>query len=621
MYKHTQFTSALNILFFSLVFNSCIRCDASSITKDSLASVFKNNIDEITKADAAMQLATLYTNRAIYDSSEFYLKYAYQTFINLNDERNIMNCYMQYGILESYKGNYTLAANYLLRTLIYAEKTNDNAIYSAVYINLASVYSALEEYKKAKYYILKVNKADLEANQLLYVNYLGNLAQLEYELANYKNALSYLRTGIEILDDYPVDINLIQFYIIAGDCAYQLKEFDLSLGYYNKANINIDKNTLPLQYAHLTHGLAKLFKSTKSNIALNYANTSMEFAQLHQVKDLIIDNYSLQSEIYENLGNKTKALQLLKLHQSYKDSLRLNEINKNIAVLESNYELIKSKSYIEKLQLINEKNILKNLIYLIFVIITIFTSILLFFLLKNRNQINRELKRANLVKDKLLSIISHDLKSPLNNIVTVLDGIAKDDYSKDELELIINSLNNQTLATVDTLDNILQWGKTQLRGIVVNKTILDADSQIQDNIKIHNAQLINKGLTIQYSGINDLKIMFDKDHFDFIIRNFISNAIKFSYENSIVEINIESDEQLDFITISVIDHGVGLQLSEIDTIFSSVPSIKTGTSNEKGTGLALSLSREFAELNGAKIGYSPNPPRGSVFFIKIQNIK
>jgi signal transduction histidine kinase len=447
------------------------------------------------------------------------------------------------------------------------------------------------------------------------------LAQLEYELANYKNALSYLRTGIEILDDYPVDINLIQFYIIAGDCAYQLKEFDLSLGYYNKANINIDKNTLPLQYAHLTHGLAKLFKSTKSNIALNYANTSMEFAQLHQVKDLIIDNYSLQSEIYENLGNKTKALQLLKLHQSYKDSLRLNEINKNIAVLESNYELIKSKSYIEKLQLINEKNILKNLIYLIFVIITIFTSILLFFLLKNRNQINRELKRANLVKDKLLSIISHDLKSPLNNIVTVLDGIAKDDYSKDELELIINSLNNQTLATVDTLDNILQWGKTQLRGIVVNKTILDADSQIQDNIKIHNAQLINKGLTIQYSGINDLKIMFDKDHFDFIIRNFISNAIKFSYENSIVEINIESDEQLDFITISVIDHGVGLQLSEIDTIFSSVPSIKTGTSNEKGTGLALSLSREFAELNGAKIGYSPNPPRGSVFFIKIQNIK
>jgi signal transduction histidine kinase len=182
-------------------------------------------------------------------------------------------------------------------------------------------------------------------------------------------------------------------------------------------------------------------------------------------------------------------------------------------------------------------------------------------------------------------------------------------------------LNNQTLATVDTLDNILQWGKTQLRGIVVNKTILDADSQIQDNIKIHNAQLINKGITIQYSGINDLKIMFDKDHFDFIIRNFISNAIKFSYENSIVEINIESDEQLDFITISVIDHGVGLQLSEIDTIFSSVPSIKTGTSNEKGTGLALSLSREFAELNGAKIGYSPNPPRGSVFFIKIQNIK
>ncbi len=620
MYKITQLYSAFILLIFSLVINSSNQCYANS-AKDSLASVFKTNTEELIKADAALQLATIYTNRAIYDSSEFYLKFAYQTFINLNDERNIMNCYMQYGILESYKGNYTLAANYFLRTLIYAEKTNDKTVYSVVYINLASVYSALEEYKKAKYYLLKIEQSELEINQLLYVNYLGNLGQLEYELENYESALAYLKKGIEILDDNPEDFNLIQFYIIAGDCAFQLKEFDISLAYYNKANISIDKNILPIQYAHLTHGLAKLFKSTNTNLALSYANSSMEFAQLHQIKDLIVDNYILQSEIYENLGNNTKSLELLKLYQLSKDSLRLDEVNKNIEVLESNYELIKSKSYIEKLQLINEKNILKNLIYLICVIITIFTTILLFFLLKNRNQINKELKRANLVKDKLLSIISHDLKSPLNNIVTVLDGIAKDDYSKEELELIINSLNNQTLATVDTLDNILQWGKAQLRGITVNKTVLYIDNQLNYNISIHNAQLINKGITIQYTGISDLKIMFDKDHFDFIIRNFISNAIKFSYENSIITINIDVNTDPNYLTIKVMDAGVGLQSAEINSIFSSLPSIKTGTSNEKGTGLALSLSKEFAELNNAKIGYLPNQPRGSIFFIQIQKIK
>ncbi len=596
---------------------SVSNASAALTPKDSLVNVFKNNPEIERKADAAIQLATIYTNRTIYDSSEFYLKYAYNAFIGLDDERNIMNCYMQFGILESYKGNYTLAANYLLRTLIYAEKTNNKAIYSAVYINLASVYSALEEYKKAKYYLLKIDKAELKANLLLYVNYLGNLGQLEYELANYKSALSYLKKGIDILDEYPEDINLIQFYIIAGDCAYKLNEFELAMGYYNKANLTIDKNVLPLHYAHLTHGLAKLFKNTNTKLALNYANSSMEFAQLHQIKDLIADNYNLQSEIYEHTGDASKALSLLKKYQAAKDSLRLTEVNRNIEVLEANYELVKSKSYIEKLQLINEKNILKNLFYLIVVIITILTSILLFFLLKNRNKLNKELKRANLVKDKLLSIISHDIKSPLHNIVTVLDGIAKDDYTKDELELLVNSLNNQTLATVDTLDNILHWGKAQLRGISLNKTMFNVDDQIKHNIDIHTSQFFNKGLTFIYTGFDNTTVFFDKDHFDFIIRNLISNAIKFSYENSKVEIKIENDEQSNYTTISVIDNGVGLQLSEIDSIFSPLPTIKTGTNNEKGTGLALSLCKEFADINNARIGYTPNATGGSIFYIQI----
>lgn len=613
---HTPKVSHICRTFIFILYFLCQFSSAHSATiKDSLQSKFESSPDISTKAEIALQLASEYTNRTLYDSSEFYLDYAYQTFINLNDERNIMNCYMQYGILESYKGNYTLAANYLLRTLIYAERTNDLSVYSIVYINLASVYSALEEYKKAKYYLLKIDKEELDNNTLLNINYLGNLGQLEYELGNYESALDYLKKGIALLSKNPSDINLIQFYIIAGDCSYQLKSFNAALGYYNKANLLIDKKVLPLHYAHLTHGLAKLFKNTNTQLALNYVNSSMEYSKTHQILDLIVDNYLLQSEIYENQGKTGIALQLLKKHQLAKDSLRIDEVNKNIEVLESNYELEKSKSYIEKLQLINEKNILKNLIYLIFVIITILISFLLFILLKNRNKINKELKRANIVKDKLLSIISHDLKSPLNNILAVLDGIAKDDYTKEELEVIVNGLNNQTLATVDTLDNILQWGKTQLRGISVQKIELNLESHINYSIDIHRAQLINKSIQIEKRGEIKSRVHFDKDHFDFILRNLISNAIKFSYPNSKIIVDVTKTEE--YVSISVIDHGIGLQTSEVGTIFSSLPSIKTGTSNEKGTGLALSLSKEFADINNAEIGYMANIPNGSVFYLKI----
>lgn len=613
------YTPKLSKYIRFIVFISCISfqfqtAQAGSV-KDSLYSMFKSSPDISAKAEIALQLASEYTNRTNYDSSEYYLDYAYQSFININDERNIMNCYMQYGILESYKGNYTLAANYLLRTLIYAEKANNSSIYSIVYLNLASVYSALEEYKKAKYYLLKIDAQELKQNILLNINYLGNIGQLEYELGNFESALDYLNKGIALLGDNKQDVTLIQFYIIAGDCAYELKNVDLALSYYNKANLNIDKTVLPLQYAHLTHGLAKLFKNSNTQLALNYVNNSMEYAKLHQIPDLIVDNYLLQSEIYENQGKAGIALQLLKKYQSAKDSLRIDEVNKNIEVLESNYELEKSKSYIEKLQLINEKNILKNLIYLIFVIITILTSFLLFILLKNRNKINKELKRANIVKDKLLSIVSHDLKSPLNNILAVLDGIAKDDYSKEELEVILSGLNNQTLATVDTLDNILQWGKAQLRGISVQKTELNIESHLNYSIDLHRAQLINKSIQIEKRGEIKSIIQFDKDHLDFILRNLISNAIKFSYANSKIIVDVTKTEE--FVSISVIDQGIGLQAAELSSIFSSLPSIKTGTSNEKGTGLALSLSKEFADINNAEIGYMANVPNGSVFYLKV----
>lgn len=606
--------STILILILSLCVEEKIHAQSA---KDSLLKLYSHKKELNYKADLSFQLAMDYTNRTQYDSSLYYLNIAYESFIELNDDRNIMNCYLQYGILESYKGNYTLSANYFLRTLIYADKINDKNIYSTVYINLASVYSALEEHKKAKYYLLKIDKNALKDNLLLYVNYLGNMGQLEYELQNYTSALSYLNQGIEILSPYDGNINLIQLFIIAGDCAYELNNFNLSLSYYNKANLKINKKELPLQYAHLCYGLAKLFKKTNTALSLNYANSSMEYAKMHQIQDLIINNYLLQSEINELLGNTKEALTLLKKYQSAKDSLSIEAVNKNIQILEQNYELIKSKTYIEKLQLINEKNQLKIIIYLTFTAITILTSIFLFYLLKKRNQLNKQLKSANVVKDKLLSIISHDLKSPLNNIVAVLDGIAKDDYSKKELEVILNSINNQALATVNTLDNILHWGKAQLRGINVHKVQLTVADHIKYNIDLHASHLINKKIEAEISGDLQVQVYFDKDHLDFILRNFISNAIKFSYVNTKIKIEV-SNTELET-TISVIDFGVGVQSTEINNMFSWDPSIKTGTSNEKGTGLALGLCKEFADYNEAIIGYKNIEPKGTMFFLIIKN--
>ncbi len=604
--------SALRIFLISLFlfFSNSI---FASTEIDSLIKVTNTSSDKNNLAQAYFKIAIYYTNHAEYAKSEEYLNKSFQIFNSLNQEFKLMECYLQYGILESFRGNYPRSANYFLRALLYADKKNDTSIYYAVYINLASVYSALEDYKKAKYYLNKIDKKDLSRDFNLQINYLGNMGQIEFELGNYTSALTYLEKGLSLFDLNTPDISLIQLLILTGDCATKLNHNEKAIYYYDIALKLSQQADFPVQEAHLYYGYAVVKQKASPSLALAYADSSLNLAMQFEVLDLIANVYKLKSEIYASIGKDQLALINYKLYDKAIDSVFSLDSKQNIELLEANYEVEKSKNYIEKLTLTNQKDNLQKSIYILSTIATVIVILILIYSLRKRNLLNRRLNKSNKVKDKLLSIIAHDLKSPLHNISEVLSEIENSTFTKEEQTKIIQSLTTQTDITVETLENLLKWGQSQLKGISINQVDVNIKSELEKNIDLFQAQLINKNIKVEIDLPTEVNVKFDKDHFDFIIRNLIGNAVKFSFPNSKIEIKSEliNNRKLKLI---VKDFGTGISKSDIETIFLPSPIIRLGTQNEKGSGLGLALCREFSESNNSTLSLFSEPGKGSEFY-------
>ena len=584
---------------------------------DSLLNAIKTESDQKKLANAHYQVAIYYTNHAEYQKSEMHLNESFQIYNSMKDEFNIMGCYLQYGILESFRGNYPRSASFFLRTLLYADRQSDSTLTYAIYINLASVYSALEDYKKAKYYLSKIDVRDLEKDFNLQINYLGNMGQIEFELGNYNSALKYLEKGISLFDINSPEVSLIQLLILTGDCATKLSHTDKAIKYYDIA-FNLSKQgDFPVQLAHLYYGYSVAYQTLNPNKALTYSDSSLKYAKQYEVLDLVANLYKLKSDIYNSIGNNKLALQYYKEYDVANDSVFSMESKQDIDILEANYEVEKSKNYIEKLTLANQKDNLQKTIYILSTIATIIVVIILIYFLRRRNLLNRKLNNSNKVKDKLLSIIAHDLKSPLHNISSVLGEIENNTFDKEEQSKIIQSLTSQTDITVETLENLLKWGQSQLKGISVTKVDFELKKEILKNIELFQAQLINKNIKINVDIATDYSIFFDKDHFDFILRNLIGNAIKFSFTNSEIQIYFQKLDKKK-IKLIVQDYGTGILKSDINTIFQATPTIRLGTNNEKGSGLGLALCREFAEANGASIGFESIESKGTSFYLIIK---
>ena len=225
------------------------------------------------------------------------------------------------------------------------------------------------------------------------------------------------------------------------------------------------------------------------------------------------------------------------------------------------------------------------------------------------------LEKVNAEKDKIFSIVSHDLKSPIDSILNYLELLSEAQLEPEEKSIIEAELLDRTKNTSDMMLNLLLWAKAQMSGVTVRITAINLFDLADKAIKNKKKAADKKGIKLSSSVDPSIAIMGDQDMMQIIIRNLINNAIKFTMPGGAVCINAEIAGP--DVVNSVTDNGIGIADDKKGEIFTVQSKSTYGTNNEKGIGLGLKMCNEFVQYQQGKIWFESNLGTGSVFYISL----
>ncbi|OPH53466.1 hypothetical protein BC351_06270 [Paenibacillus ferrarius] len=232
----------------------------------------------------------------------------------------------------------------------------------------------------------------------------------------------------------------------------------------------------------------------------------------------------------------------------------------------------------------------------------------------------RQLRELNTFKDKMFSVVAHDIRDPLAVLVNLMELMEEEmqTYGEDQQE-IVNEMGQQIHNTFTLVESLLEWFRSQSGGMIFKPVERDLAQTIQINIRLLLVRIENKQIHIISEIPKDTFVYADKEMLDLIVRNLLSNAIKFT--NFGGTIRLRADRSDHKVVVSVSDTGDGITSDQASMLLQEdYPVSSTGTAGEKGVGLGLTLCREFVHLNGGEIWFDSTPAQGSTFYFSIPTL-
>ena len=223
------------------------------------------------------------------------------------------------------------------------------------------------------------------------------------------------------------------------------------------------------------------------------------------------------------------------------------------------------------------------------------------------------LKKSNAEKSKLMSIISHDLRTPLINIQSYFQLLNEYDMNSTERIELEKTLLKSTNNAMDMLSNLLHWSKSQMEGAKVQLLKVKLLQGLTNTIEMGKANATKKDINFQCNISPEIKILADVDMLQLVVRNLISNAVKFTPIGGHVELNAEC--LANECKITIVDNGIGIPKAKQASIFSMQTKPAYGTGKELGVGLGLALCKEYVDLQNGRIDFETNTKHGTRFFI------
>ncbi|MCL2074042.1 MAG: HAMP domain-containing histidine kinase [Marinilabiliaceae bacterium] len=230
-----------------------------------------------------------------------------------------------------------------------------------------------------------------------------------------------------------------------------------------------------------------------------------------------------------------------------------------------------------------------------------------------------ELEKKNLAKDKFFSIISHDLRAPFSSLLGFSEMLVyySEDYDKNEIKNYSNQIYAASMKLLSLAENLLQWSKTQLGTITYNPELTDINIVSDNVINALKLSIQEKDINIDVDFERGLTAYADSNIFSIVLRNLISNAIKFTKTGGTIRIRgyQKNDNEIE---VEVKDNGIGMNKDHLDKLFQIDKHVSTaGTLNESGSGLGLILCKEFVEINGGIMSIKSEPGKGTAVMFTI----
>ncbi|MEQ8424786.1 MAG: HAMP domain-containing sensor histidine kinase, partial [Cyclobacteriaceae bacterium] len=229
---------------------------------------------------------------------------------------------------------------------------------------------------------------------------------------------------------------------------------------------------------------------------------------------------------------------------------------------------------------------------------------------------NMELEKLNQTKDKFFSVVAHDMRSPMNSLFGFSKLLAKhaDSMSKEEIKKMGEQLSESVSNTLKMTENLITWARSQMMLEQTNPEMISVSDAVNETIKVFLESAEKKGVSLNKAEMNGEHVYADKNHFLLILRNLISNAIK--YTTSGDSICVSASQENGNTKIVVEDTGMGIEDDVKARLFSLEGTVsQVGTSGERGTGLGLVMCKDFAERNNGSIRVQSERRKGTSFVV------
>lgn len=565
----------------------------------------------------------------------------------LNDTLGVAKVNNSIGLIEIKRGNYAKGLQYALASIEVLERRNLKNELRLAYSNLAKAYYSINANDKAIEFYLKALNIQKQLNDQQGINESNiRLAGLYSQNKEHRKAIDYYEIVLNDVDNDSIRGQIfpklggeyLKFNDYEKAANYLIKGLNLNRRSKDEASLLIALNNLGdlnLQQSRLNTAEQQLFEAGTIAKKINNNTELLRHYKLMKALDSTRKRFNRAYVWQREYYNLKISLDKPKITTIAEDKLELDpsfdkteEATKTNQINASNQSTAADKLNFDKYKLI--------FYVLLAALIIVSTFLVLIYLKRNTNikymqelegknikielqneafqEQTKHLENVNNVKDKLFSIVSHDLKDSLSSINGFIDLLKDGSLSREEFDNLIPELSENANNASLLLFNLLNWSKSQMHSLEAKPSLFDVQEVFEDKVKLIEQRMESKGIDLIDHSLRDFAYA-DRSMFEIVVQNLLANALKFCKNGD--TITISNHISNGSCIISIADTGIGISKQNIEKLFQNSTFTTVGTNNEKGTGLGLSICKELVELNNGKIWVESTVNVGSTFYVQL----